>query len=428
LATAPIATQTIDLAVAALRTSWLLPNPAKTSATPHSLILSDLWGSENVEDEHEDETKKFKLAVPTSASPGPWLSEGILDCLLSDDRYELTQAEQGRYERLRLAQESFRGYRHDNSKAPAPFLGDNGNTFGNVFTEDEFGSDEEFEERHDSDAEQYSFEVSGPVAGAEDDELNEEDDFETRVDVSEEETEYEVPVNGIGDAAEDKVIDAAYLAWLADDTTEPAFIQVLYHFVHRRMGRTTVATKLWLADEVEDEATEFVLTMLNTLKRMRDGLGKQKDKRCLDGPACHYIYSALANKRKGVVIDLAEHQQTVLTDEYEYSTSEGGRSEDVSRLDDAAERAWAGGRHDALPDDEYREDVLSERKAKFGAMIDALPVELQPVARLYYLQGLTQKQIAEDSEITQGAVSKQLTRVREMAAAYVSKKRNEQNV
>ncbi|MBB5331797.1 sigma-70 family RNA polymerase sigma factor [Tunturiibacter gelidoferens] len=419
MATAVITTPPIDLAVAALRMNWLLPNPAETSATPHSLILPFLWASEHVEYEHPDESKKYKMVGPASYSPGPWLSVGIVDCLLSDERGELTNAEEGRYQRLRAVQYSFRGYLHDNNQRPAPFLGNNLNTFGNVFTDEELAihlSEEELEEATDTDVEQCSFEVAGPVAGTEDDELNEEDDFAARVDVSSSDPKFEISVVHDTDAEADKELDKAYFLWLEDPSTQPSFIRALYDFVHERMGRTTVATKLWLADEVDDSASEFVVTMMETLQKMRDGFGKHKEVRRLDKP-CHYVYRALAETRKGEVVKLTKHQETCLC--VEYLNSDG---EEESRFDDASETARNGYFHDDEPDFEFRKDVFEERSSQWGELIEALPVELQPVARMYYLQALTQKQIETDSGITQGAVSKQLTRVREIMSAYVAKK------
>jgi RNA polymerase sigma factor (sigma-70 family) len=100
IAIEPIAS-TVD-PVQAFMGKWVIPNHQKTPAKPHGVILPFIHAScDEAEDNHEDETKKVKVAGPSSHSPGPWLSVGLVDCLLSPEPEELTDAEQSRDERLR---------------------------------------------------------------------------------------------------------------------------------------------------------------------------------------------------------------------------------------------------------------------------------------------------------------------------------------
>jgi RNA polymerase sigma factor (sigma-70 family) len=367
------------------------------------LALSRLWASE---DAHEDETKKFKVAGPASRIPGLWLAEGLADCLLTDERNDLTQAEEGRYQRLREVQSAFIGVRHHGQHST------NGVNSGWELNLSEEELADDLAEEPEKDVEQYSFEIT-PQAGMDEViEPTEEDELAALVDVSEADTKFEVST--VGDAVGDRLLDAVYLMWIADPTTQPAFVQALYEFAHARMGMTTVATKLWMADAVDDAASDFVLTMMNTLQRMRDGRGRDKNKRQIDGKACHYIYAALAEKRKGLVADLAEYQKNHVSD-----TVEGDDGDVYSLIDDHMETAHV--RYKSEPDAEYSDDVMSARKAQWRDLIQNLPLELQPVARLYFLHGLTQKQVANETGLSQGAVSKQKTRIEKFAADYVAK-------
>ena len=100
-----ITPQPIELTIAALQALWATPNPVQTPAASPGLILDVIHASCETTDDHEDETKKVKAYGPVSSSPGPWLSEGIVDSLQSDQIPKLpTKAEQSRYERLRLAE------------------------------------------------------------------------------------------------------------------------------------------------------------------------------------------------------------------------------------------------------------------------------------------------------------------------------------
>jgi hypothetical protein len=99
--------------------------PEIPAASP-GLILCDLSASsddvelfgrhlEPEDDESESYIRQHAIIAHNQTSgPGVWLSEGLVDSLQSDQiPFDLTQAEQKRYERLRIAQESFKGFRHD---------------------------------------------------------------------------------------------------------------------------------------------------------------------------------------------------------------------------------------------------------------------------------------------------------------------------
>ena len=133
----------------------------------------------------------------------------------------------------------------------------------------------------------------------------------------------------------------------------------------------------------------------------------------------------MSDSRKGTVNDLAKRQKNTLQDEY--TETKGDKSYERSRLDDIADAAWDR-RNDSDGDAEYEEGVTSSVKAKWNAVIESgyLPVELQPVARLYYLHGLTQKQIEVQTGVTQGALSKQLAKVREIGMEYIVAKKKSQ--
>jgi hypothetical protein len=139
MATAAVAHETIAFTVASLQSSWGLSTLTEVPAPQHGLILFEIHpsGEETVklfgrhletepEDEPRNNIRQYPLvAFNATSNPGPWLSQGVTDCLLSDERDELNLAEQGRYERLRVAQESFRGYRHDGLHT----IHESGNTF-----------------------------------------------------------------------------------------------------------------------------------------------------------------------------------------------------------------------------------------------------------------------------------------------------------
>jgi hypothetical protein len=92
LATAVIAHETIDLAVAALQSNWLIPNPTRTPAAPHGLILSSLWASEDTTEKPRkprktEEHSRIKCPIidtAVSSSPGAWLSQGIVEKQIED--------------------------------------------------------------------------------------------------------------------------------------------------------------------------------------------------------------------------------------------------------------------------------------------------------------------------------------------------------
>jgi hypothetical protein len=105
MASAVIAIEPIALTVASLQSNWGLSTYTETPETSHSFVLPFIRASSESEDDHEDETKKVKVAGPASSSPGPCLSEGIVDSLRSDQiPLMLTKAEQSRYQRLRMAE------------------------------------------------------------------------------------------------------------------------------------------------------------------------------------------------------------------------------------------------------------------------------------------------------------------------------------
>ena len=131
---------TVDL-VGSLQSQWGIPNLAQIPATPHEFILPFNWASADTSDDAElygrhlepedDEAENYIrqypiVAVNETSNPGPWLSESIIDCLLSPEREELTDAEQGQYGRQRIAQESFKGFRHDGLHTISD---ESGNTF-----------------------------------------------------------------------------------------------------------------------------------------------------------------------------------------------------------------------------------------------------------------------------------------------------------
>jgi RNA polymerase sigma factor (sigma-70 family) len=405
VATAAIAHETIALTVAALQSNWAIPNPVQTPAASPGLILPFIWACED-EDDHEDETDKVKLAGPASSSPGPWLSEGIVDSLRSDQiPLKLTKAEQSRYQRLRMAQESFREYRHHGLHTTQ------GVNFGFDLNDEMFAEELAKEPSKDLDTEQYAFEKEGPQAGA-DDEVDAEDEEAGEVDPDTEEiTEFEVAV--VGNAAGDKELDAAYLAWSKSPglKAQGEFFTVLYAYVQTRYGHSKVAAKLYQADEIENGASDLAMTLLATLGRM---LTRGE---VLREQACKYVSKAMSESRKGTVNDLAKRQKNTLQDEY--TESEGDESHELSLLDDVVNAGWLQGRNDSAPDYEFKEDIQDERKVWLRQQIEtgSLPPELRALAALYYLEEKTQVECGEELGITQGAISKQLTRVRDYVAA-----------
>ena len=135
------------------------------------------------------------------------------------------------------------------------------------------------------------------------------------------------------------------------------------------------------------------------------------------GPACHYVTKAMSNSRKGAAIDFADYKKTYLADGYE--SDDSNEEYDASRLDDIVDNGWLQGRFDSSPDSEYEDDVQNEQKVWLWKQIEhgTLPVQLQPIARMYWLQEMTQKEIETETGILQGTVSKQLATVREYIKA-----------
>jgi len=398
-----IAHETIALTVAALQTQWGLF--ADTEVVPF------IWACED-EDDHEDETKKVKVAGSTSSSPGPWLSQGIVDSLLSEERPELNQAEEDRYLRLRDAQNAFIGIRHHGLHTTQ------GVNTGFDLNDEMFTEELAEELSKDLDTEQYVFEKEGSQAGADDDEDS--DDEETvEVDPDTEEiTEFEVAV--VGSTAGDKELDAAYLAWSKSPgpKAQGEFFGVLYAYVQTRYGHSKVAAKLYQADEIEDGASDLAMTLLGTLERMLTRGEVLRER------ACKYISKAMSESRKGTVNDLAKRQKTYLQDEY--TESLGDESHELSRLDDAVSTGWLQGRNDSDPDDEFNEDILDERKVWLWQQIESgsLPAQLRAVANLYFIQGKTQVECGEELGITQGAVSKHKGKIQEyMMQEYIKMKK-----
>jgi hypothetical protein len=95
--TVAIAPQPLEFTVQALQALWAVPNLQEIPATPHELILGDIWASEDTTEKPRKERKprrreehsRIKCAVidtVVSCSPGAWLSESIVDCLLSEGR------------------------------------------------------------------------------------------------------------------------------------------------------------------------------------------------------------------------------------------------------------------------------------------------------------------------------------------------------
>ena len=102
MATAAIAHETIALTVASLQSNWGLSTYTETPPTPHGLILFEINASEDTTEkegkprkteEHSRTKCGINVTVFTS-SPSAWLSKGLVDCLLSEGRPKLTQAEE----------------------------------------------------------------------------------------------------------------------------------------------------------------------------------------------------------------------------------------------------------------------------------------------------------------------------------------------
>ena len=362
---API-TPTHELTVAALRTKWLIPNPIRTPAASPGLFLFDISAAC---DDHEGETNKVKVAGPASSSPGPWLSVGLVDCLLSDKQPEVTKAEQRRYERLRATQESFREFRHDNDEVPAPFLGENRNVF-NLNLLKGVGSIREKRGRKAKNTD--AIPAFTPCT--------------------------------------DKQLDFAYLQYASPSTiADPRgkLFEALFGFIKGRFPHAKGIKDLVQAGELDDALSEVVLEIMGTLTR------KLERGEVLDGPACHYVTKAISNSRKGAAIDFADYKKTYLSDGYE--SEDSNEEYDSSRLDDIVDNSWLQGRFDSAPDAEYAEDIQDERKVWLRQQIEhgTLPAQLRAVAHLYFIQGKTQVECAEELGIAQGTISKHKGKIQE---------------
>lgn len=392
---------TLDPAVA-IRSLWGIPNPAQISATPHELILADIWASdasddlglygrhlEPEDDEPENHIRQFPIvAVNETSNPGPWLSESIIDSLLSPEREELSNAEQDRYERLRVAQESFRGHRHDGLHT---IPDESGNTFNTA--RDGLGLAE--------DKEKYSWEPEPKKKKA-----------AKKIKLKAGDKDKNTKVAAFTPTS-DGQLDLAYDMWVSAPTpkTQGEFYEALFGFIKGHFPQAKGIKDLVQAGELDDALSEVVLEIMGTLTRKLD-LGE-----VLDGPACRYVTKAMSNSRKGAAIDFADYQKTYLSDGYE--SEDSNEEYDASRLDDIVDNGWLKGRFDSAPDAEYEADIQNEQKIWLRQQIesDSLPTELRAVAALYYLEEKTQEECGEELGVTQGAASKQLTKVRAYIAA-----------
>jgi hypothetical protein len=143
----------------------------------------------------KEEHSRIKCAIidpSLSSSPSAWLSQGIVDCRLSEGRPKLTQAEEDRFQRLRDAQSAFIGNRQHG------LYTEQGVNSGFDLYEEMFSED--LAEETAKDAERYAFEKT-PQAGVDeeggcdaDGDLNPVPD----ADDSEVNTEYDVAIAGDG--------------------------------------------------------------------------------------------------------------------------------------------------------------------------------------------------------------------------------------
>jgi len=365
LATATIAHEPSTLTVEALRAIWATPNPQEIPATPHGLILLDLSasGNEPEDDEAEKYIKQHAIIAHNQTSgPGVWLSEGLVDSLRSDQSpLDLTQAERGQYERLRIAQESFRGFRHDGQHVIAD---ESANTFNSL------------SKAPDKDRGRFSWQPEPkPKKKAKGNEEKKVAAF--------------TPTT-------DRQMDDAYSAWASDPSPEyrERFYEALHGFVQTRFKQSKVAGQLTKADEIEDATSDFMIEIMGTLQRMTDRREQLRQ------PCCHYVTAAMGLFRKGAVIDLAERKAM-----FDYDSDVAfGKGEDEQGTNSAADVAWLGGRKDS--EDWGLEDSVSD-------VVDmAIEEMLEPDRGMYEDRraGRTQVEIGRKYGMTQPAVSQRFTK------------------
>jgi hypothetical protein len=387
---------TPEFTVQALQALWAIPNPQEIPATPPGLILFDISASSDdvelfgrhleseLEDESENHIRQYPLvAVNETSNPGPWLSESIIDCLLSPVRKELKDAELEHYGRLRIAQEFFRGHRHDGLHT---IPDESGNTFNTA--RDGLGLAE--------DKEKYSWEPKPKKKATKKIKLKADDKDKTS------------KVAAFTLTSDDQ-LDLAYDMWVSAPTpkTQGEFYEALFGFIKGRFPHAKGIKDLVQAGELDDALSEVVLEMMGTLTR------KLERGEVLDGPACHYVTKAMSNSRKGAAIDFADYKKTYLSDGYE--SEDSNEEYDSSRLDDIVDNGWLQGRFDSAPDAEYAEDIQDERKVWLRQQIEhgTLPAQLRAVAHLYFIQGKTQVECAEELGIAQGTISKHKGKIQE---------------
>jgi hypothetical protein len=392
------APQPIELAVAALRSNWLIPNPVRTPAASPGLILFDISASSDdvelfgrhVEEltldkprpskRKLDSTRKVEtrprlkqddkpIAGPRSAEPGPWLQEGLVDCGMKERAGKLTKAGEGYFLRLRETQKSLRGVRHDGLHT-IPTEGNSGFSMN-----DELFA-EELEQETTKDAEVYDFEPQPKPKAKKTPTPTPQRDSDQKI------AAY-TPISSVG-------LNSAYSVWV-DDPSVPnhsALWTAVYNCVQGQLEYTKneVRDRFVGENTIEEEGQEFVLAFMNDLAGIEI---KVSFAACLRKS---WDNRKFANSRA-----FSKHRKR-----YEQDDQECGDDGDQtwSKLDAAAENAWKTGSYDMAETDVYDDAVMDIVEHA----IEEMP---QPERSMYEDRQAGQKQveIAKTHKVSPSAVN-----------------------
>jgi hypothetical protein len=337
------------LIVGSLQMNWGMPDPHHTLGSPPEeiaptgVVLCGRWTEPDLvfpdgkkkKKQHkrkDGSTRKVEtrprcmqdpmpVPGPRSAEPGPWLSEGIVDCLLDEEQKELIEAEQDHYARLRLVQESFIGVRHDGlhyipeqSRSRFSFVGDG------LLTEDER---EELEQEMVNDSEIYEFEKPTPKPKAAAKSMSEATDAK---------------IAAYTPTSNTKLNDA-YSVWKADNSphNHADLWSEVHNYVQGQLKYVPNKTKERGSGvaSIEETASQFTITFM-------DSMGSAVIK---EVPFNVYLATAWSNERKGYFKERNRYDDKYQQDGITVRGANGEDDATFSRLEEFSENAWNTGEY-----------------------------------------------------------------------------------
>ncbi|WP_348266417.1 hypothetical protein [Edaphobacter sp. DSM 109919] len=381
--------------------------------------------------------KTIPASAPTSASPGRWLSEIIVDALLPDESNppEPRTEEQAaqyvsaveilnayrlvpRYKRLRYPTELIY-YRSWEKELPAT-----------KFIEDEFETLE---------TKSLCFGFADIAAMKADDDSSSfsmlgQDGVLSGIQLHEYQTNRAKELEGYkatrkpakktkGKAADSKVknkydfipddvMDAAYRTWFIDpnDANKEILWKTLHNFFSRETSLARKGDDLHAQGESDDFQQNLVIRLMGVLEKMA-ARGKE-----IEQPS-NYLRRTWKNCRITAFEKLDKANRTWLPIEIPCSDGDGAPSNDEScdapnHLDEQAYKNWADG-NNATGEATEDPEVIRQRRL---AMLPMLRDDIRDVVGMH-LAGKTQTEIGTEKGVSQQAVSKTLKKAAELLQA-----------